>query len=593
MAITTFDQLLEAGVHFGHLKRKWNPAMAPYIFMERNGIHIIDLYKTVAKIDEAAAALKQIAKSGKKILFVATKKQAKEVLAAKATEIGMPYVIERWPGGMLTNFPTIRKAVKKMASIDKMIKDGTFDNLSKREKLQVTRQRAKLEKTLGSIADLTRLPSALFVVDVMKEHIAVREANRLGIPVFAMVDTNSDPTNIDFVIPANDDATKSIEVILNAVCGAVAEGLEERKIEKVDAEAAEAQGEATAKKERKTRIKRTKAEDDEALNANVASKVIKGLNEDEEYSNRSPAENQLPAKSEPVKNLRDLLFVIHRNPLKENIMAVTMADITKLRKMTGAGMMDCKKALEEANNDFDGAIEIIRKRGQAIAAKREDREAAEGCVLATSKGDYAAIVALKCETDFVAQNKDFVALTQKILDAAIENKPADLEALKAIKLDGRTIAELVTDQSGVTGEKMELGYFDSLSAASTIFYIHPGNKLATIVGFNQADVEHQVARDVAMQVAAMNPIAVRPEEVPTDIIEKELEIAREKAREAGKPENLIDRIAQGSLQKYYKEFTLLQQEFVKDPKQTIEQYLKAQNKELTVTAFRRFTLNAE
>ena len=282
MAITTFDQLLEAGVHFGHLKRKWNPAMAPYIFMERNGIHIIDLYKTVAKIDEAAAALKQIAKSGKKILFVATKKQAKEVLAAKATEIGMPYVIERWPGGMLTNFPTIRKAVKKMASIDKMIKDGTFDNLSKREKLQVTRQRAKLEKTLGSIADLTRLPSALFVVDVMIEHIAVREANRLGIPVFAMVDTNSDPTNIDFVIPANDDATKSIEVILNAVCGAVAEGLEERKIEKVDAEAAEAQGEATAKKERKTRIKRTKAEDDEALNANVAAKVMKGQNEDEE-----------------------------------------------------------------------------------------------------------------------------------------------------------------------------------------------------------------------------------------------------------------------------------------------------------------------
>ena len=213
MSITNFDQLLEAGVHFGHLKRKWNPAMAPYIFMERNGIHIIDLYKTVAKVDEAAAALKQIAKSGKKVLFVATKKQAKQVVADKAAAVNMPYVIERWPGGMLTNFPTIRKAVKKMTTIDKMTKDGTFDNLSKREKLQVTRQRAKLEKTLGSIADLTRLPSALFVVDVMKEHIAVREANRLGIPVFAMVDTNSDPSNVDFVIPANDDATKSIEVI--------------------------------------------------------------------------------------------------------------------------------------------------------------------------------------------------------------------------------------------------------------------------------------------------------------------------------------------------------------------------------------------
>ena len=226
MSTPTFEQLLEAGCHFGHLKRKWNPAMAPYIFMERNGIHIIDLYKTVAKVEEAAAALKSIAKSGKKVLFVATKKQAKQVIADKANSVGMPYVIERWPGGMLTNFTTIRKAVKKMTAIDKMIKDGTFDNLSKREKLQVTRQRAKLEKTLGSIADLNRLPAALFVVDVLKERIAVAEANRLGIPVFAMVDTNSDPSNVDFVIPANDDASKSIEIILDTVCSAMSEGIE-------------------------------------------------------------------------------------------------------------------------------------------------------------------------------------------------------------------------------------------------------------------------------------------------------------------------------------------------------------------------------
>ena len=213
--------------------------MAPYIFMERNGIHILDLYKTAAKVEEAAAALKSIAKSGKKVLFVATKKQAKQVIADKASSINMPYVIERWPGGMLTNFPTIRKAVKKMTTIDKMTKDGTFDNLSKREKLQIQRQREKLEKTLGSIADLNRLPSALFVVDVLKEHIAVAEANRLGIPVFAMVDTNSDPSNIDFVIPANDDASKSIEIILDTVVSAMAEGLEERKAEKADAPVAE------------------------------------------------------------------------------------------------------------------------------------------------------------------------------------------------------------------------------------------------------------------------------------------------------------------------------------------------------------------
>jgi len=281
MSRVNFDQLLEAGVHFGHLKRKWNPAMAPYIFMERNGIHIIDLYKTVAKVDEAAEVMKNLAKQGKKVLFVATKKQAKQVVADKAASVGMPYVIERWPGGMLTNFPTIRKAIKKMTTIDKMTKDGTFDNLSKREKLQITRQRAKLEKTLGSIVDLTRLPSALFVVDVMKEHIAVREANRLGIPVFGMVDTNSNPSNIDYVIPANDDATKSVEVILGAICEAMNEGLQERKAEKIDTEAAgegegakrERKGKATVKKER------TKKEDEEALNANVADKYAKDVEE--------------------------------------------------------------------------------------------------------------------------------------------------------------------------------------------------------------------------------------------------------------------------------------------------------------------------
>ena len=229
--------------------------MAPYIFMERNGIHIIDLHKTVAKVDEAAEALKQIAKSGRKILFVATKKQAKEVVAEKAASVNMPFVTERWPGGMLTNFPTIRKAVKKMANIDKLMNDGTFSNLSKREILQISRQRAKLEKNLGSIADLNKLPAALFVVDVCKEHIAVKEAQRLGIPVFGIVDTNSDPTSIDFVIPANDDANKSVEVILEACCGAIAEGVAERKAEKVDAEAA-GEGEKGRKRAAKARVEK-------------------------------------------------------------------------------------------------------------------------------------------------------------------------------------------------------------------------------------------------------------------------------------------------------------------------------------------------
>ncbi|MCL2042258.1 MAG: 30S ribosomal protein S2 [Bacteroidales bacterium] len=232
MTKVTFDELLDAGVHFGHLTRKWNPAMAPYIFMERNGIHIIDLHKTVAKLDEATAALKQIAKSGKRILFVATKKQAKDIVAEEVKRTGMPYVTERWAGGMLTNFITIRKAVKKMATIDKMIEDPSWANFSKRERLQITRERAKLEKTLGSIADMRYLPTAVFIVDICKEHIAVQEARKLGIPTFAITDTNTNPNLIDFPIPGNDDASKAIELVVKAACDAIIEGLEERKFER-------------------------------------------------------------------------------------------------------------------------------------------------------------------------------------------------------------------------------------------------------------------------------------------------------------------------------------------------------------------------
>ena len=257
MSRTNFQELLDAGSHFGHLARKWNPKMAPYIFVERNGIHIIDLHKTVVKIDEAAEVLKEMARSGRKVLFVATKKQAKDVVAEKAASVNMPSVTERWPGGMLTNFPTIRKAVKKMNTIDKMKEDGTFDKLAKRERLQVERQRAKLEKNLGSIRDMSRLPSALFVVDVQKEANAVKEAVRLNIPVIAMVDTCCDPTPIDYVIPANDDSTKSIALIMDVMCKAINEGLEERKLEKEkEAEAAPAEGAETAAPERKLRSRR-------------------------------------------------------------------------------------------------------------------------------------------------------------------------------------------------------------------------------------------------------------------------------------------------------------------------------------------------
>lgn len=274
-------------------------------------------------------------------------------------------------------------------------------------------------------------------------------------------------------------------------------------------------------------------------------------------------------------------------------MAVSIQDIAKLRKMSGAGMMDCKKALEESNGDFDKAMEIIRKKGQAVAAKRSDRDAAEGCVLAAEQDGFAALVALNCETDFVAKNQEFIDLTQNILNVAMDKKPTSKEELLASTFaDGRSIQDHITDRIGVTGEKMEVGAYEFVNGATSVSYIHPGNKLATIVAFNET-VDHQVARDIAMQVAAMNPLGITSEDVSQEVKDRELEIARDKAREAGKPENLIDRIAEGSLQKFFKENTLLQQEFVKNNKETIEQYLHSQSKTLSVVAFRRFTLNAE
>lgn len=290
MARTNFNDLLDAGVHFGHLKRKWNPNMAPYIFMEKNGIHIIDLYKTAAKVEEAASAIKQIAKSGRKVLFVATKKQAKDIVANHVKKVGMPYVTERWPGGMLTNFATIRKAVRKMASIDKMMTTDTYNVLSKRERLQIQRERAKLEKQLGSIADLNRLPSALFVVDILKEHIAIAEARKLNIPTFAIVDTNSDPTKVDFPIPANDDASKSIDLIIGTMVKAIEEGLVERKLDR-DKKAQEKEEEEEAIRVKAESLEAAEEEaDEEAMKPKKSkdSKVGKAKGADDGGEDRKP-----------------------------------------------------------------------------------------------------------------------------------------------------------------------------------------------------------------------------------------------------------------------------------------------------------------
>lgn len=321
MPRTTFNELLSAGVHFGHLKRKWNPNMAPYIFMERNGIHIIDLHKTVDKIDTAAAALKQIAKSGRKILFVATKKQAKEIVAEKIKTINMPYITERWTGGMLTNFPTIRKAVKKMAAIDKMAVDGTFAHLSKKEKLQIKRQRAKLDKILGSIAELTRLPAALFVVDISKEHIAVREAKRLSIPVFAIVDTNSNPEIVDFAIPANDDAFNSISLIVNIIVKAVHEGLEERKLER-DRDIAIKEKKAEKKEAQegiKIKPEKTKPQITEKLKVDSTKEKVQMTDKKEEVKVKTELTETIDKPESEKEKAEAIKPASQKQPLSENI----------------------------------------------------------------------------------------------------------------------------------------------------------------------------------------------------------------------------------------------------------------------------------
>ncbi len=506
----------------------------------------------------------------------------------------MPYVIERWPGGMLTNFTTIRKAVKKMDTIDKMETDGTMDNMSKREKLQLSRQRAKLEKNLGSIKNLNRLPSALFVVDVLKEHIAVAEANRLGIPVFGIVDTNSDPTNVDFAIPANDDASKSIDIILATVCEAIKEGLEERKAEQIDNKDAEADDEEVkeAPKPRRQRVRRPAAAAEEAPKAEEAA----------------------------------------------------------ARDMTGAGLSDCKKALIESDNDITKAMELIRKRGQAIAAKREDRQAAQGIAIGKTDGKFAAIIALKCETDFVAKNEKFVNLAKAILDLAMAQKPANLDELNALQMDGKAVSEQITALSGITGEKMELGAYECLNAPSTVVYNHFNGMLSAAVAFNQENVAEDVAKAIAMQVASMNPIKATREQIPQEVIDEELRMAVDKTRaeqvskavenalkkagfnpyycateehrdeairkgymteaqvaealklmdetakqkEANMPEQMIQNIAQGRLNKFYQENVLMEQVYeAGENKETVAQFLVAADKDLKAIDLKRVNLNVD
>jgi|LSQX01.2.fsa_nt_gb small subunit ribosomal protein S2 len=384
MSRTNFQELLDAGVHFGHMARKWNPKMAPYIFDQKNGIHIIDLHKTIVKIDEAAEEMKALAKSGRKILFVATKKQAKDVVAQKASEVGMPYITERWAGGMLTNFPTIRKAVKKMSTIDKMREDGTFDKLAKRERLQVSRQREKLEKNLGSIRDMSRLPAALFVVDIQKEANAVKEANRLNIPVFALVDTCCDPAPIDYVIPANDDATKSISYILSALCEAIREGLEERKLEKdkdvdEDSDAAEERPAARTLRSRRgpkaSRNEEEEVEDiDEMPVKEKIAKVKKAPKVEEDFEEVEAPKAKKAAKAEKAPKA-EAPVKVEKTPAKEKAAKVEAPKVEAPAKEEAPAKKEAPAPAKEKPAKVEEAPAPVKEKAEKVEATAKEEKA--------------------------------------------------------------------------------------------------------------------------------------------------------------------------------------------------------------------------
>ncbi len=648
MAVVTMRQLLESGVHFGHQTRRWNPKMKRFIMTERNGIYIIDLQQSLSYIDTSYAFIKDTVAKGGTIMFVGTKKQAQQAIAEQATRVGMPFVNQRWLGGMLTNFQTVHQRINRLKELD----DIDFDNVAgsgrtKKELLHMRREQIKLDKTLGGIRDMSRTPSAVWIVDTNKEHLAVEEARKLHIPIIAILDSNCDPDLVDYPIPGNDDAIRAVGLLTRVIADAVADGLIARSGAKSGDEADKAIGsdEPLADWERDLLQGQEGAKVDEAAVAATggdtateetpAAEATGAAAEATEAKQAETAAVETPAETAAVETPAETPAETpgrdpgrhrrrrcrrgrrarrdrgragrgccrrgqrrgHRREGRRDgrreegglSVAITAADVKKLRELTGAGMMDCKKALEEAEGDFDKAAELLRiKLGKKAAARGAEREATSGLV-ATSGG---ALVELKSETDFVAKNADFVAAAQRIADAAAEAKASDTEALKSVPLDGKTVGEVVEELAITIGEKIELGqvaYFDGQS----VVYMHKRAAdlppaVGVLVEYDGTDAD--AARGAAMQIAAMKPQYLSRDDVPADVVEKEREIGAAIAREEGKPEQAIEKIAEGRLNGFFKDVALLDQPSVTDSKKNVKAVLDAAGVE--VKRFARFEVGA-
>lgn len=568
MAKVTMKELLESGVHFGHQTRRWNPKMAPYIFTERNGIHIIDLQKTLAKINEAIEALHGLVRQGGNVLFVGTKKQAQTAVKQAAEQCGMFHVTNRWLGGTLTNFTTIQKTIQRLQRLEKAETDGTNTLISKKERLEKSREKEKLEKNVGGIKGMQKLPDAIIIFDPKREAIAVNEARSLGIPIFAIVDTNCDPTLIDYVVPGNDDAIRAIKLFANIFSLTILEGAQEGGRELAN-EPLTGQGFYSA------------GSDNYEPEVSDAARTAK------------------PAEAAPVPTAPTAAAPTAAAPARTSTGGISSELVKKLRDKTAAGMMDCKKALTEAGGDFDKALLLLKEKGLADAAKRESRATKEGTIAAVTNGKAGLIIEVNCESDFVGKNEVFTEMAGKVADAVLANgKPVASLA----DLDEAT-TELVKLTISKLGENITIRRSSRLEGDYVSSYVH-GGRIAAIVSFSldtpaAADKDEftTYARDIAMQVASMNPVALDRAGVPAKVVEEQKEILRKQALETGKPAEIIEKMLDGQLSKFFKEITLVDQAFIRDNKMTIQQLTDEVagkiGAKITIKGFARYMVGEE
>lgn len=620
MSKVTMKDLLESGVHFGHQTRRWDPKMAQFIFTERNGIHIIDLQKTLTKLNEATDAMAEVIKDGGNVLFVGTKKQAQASVREAAEACGMYYVTTRWLGGTLTNFETIKKSINRLHRLERMEADGSSYQITKKERLVLSREKEKLEKNVGGLKNMNRLPDAVFIVDPKREAIAVAEARKLRIPIFAIVDTNCDPTVIDHVVPGNDDAIRAIKLFVGAFQDTILEAAGEsgRAIEAAGGDYVEGSssfsagtdnfGSGEAAAETSSPFEK---QVEKNLSGDGRKKYDEKYGEDQAEAAPAPAAAAVPAapevkpaakaeaapKSEPKPAAK-----AEAAPAAAG--SVSAADVKALRDKTAAGMMECKKALAQANGDMALAERLLKEKGLADAAKRVHRATKEGVVAIADGKDSVAVTEVYCETDFVARNDVF----QKFANEVAAYVLGESKALTSIDdFSPAFVNDKIKGTIATLGENITIGRMKKLSrGANDAFasYIHGGGKIGVAVRFTLGDVAAAdkdafkvYARDIAMQIASMNPVALDRSSVPEAMVEEQKDILRKKAAESGKPADIVEKMLDGQIAKFFKEITLVDQAWVKDNKQTISQLTAAVGKEIgttiTIAEYVRFMVGEE